>query len=201
MIVKKLLEALSTFSKGNKEIPSANAAMNIINVDIDKKELIPCLKALKKKEFRFTILTDLFAADFPQNPERFEVVYNLLSLEYNIRVILKLHLKDQEKTPSITKIFSAAGWYEREIFDMFGIVFDGNDDLRRILTDYGFTGHPLRKDFPVTGYKQVRYDENQQKVIYEPVSLDQEYRKFDFVSPWNGDGRVLPGDEKATKTS
>lgn len=199
MIVKKLLEALSKFAPTHQEIPSANPDMKIVNVDIDKKQLIPCLKMLKKKEFRFTILTDLFAADFPDKHNRFEIVYNLLSLEYNIRVVLKLHLKDQEKAPSVTQIFSAAGWYEREVFDMFGIVFDGNDDMRRILTDYGFTGHPLRKDFPVTGYKQVRYDENLQKVIYEPVTLDQEYRNFDFVSPWNGpgEGNILPGDEKA----
>lgn len=198
MIVRKLLEVLSQFSETHKEIPSSNPVMKIINVDIDKKQLIPCLKLLKKNEFRFTILTDLFAADFPDRENRFELIYNLLSLEYNIRVVLKLHIKDQEKAPSITKIFSAASWYEREVFDMFGVVFEGNDDMRRILTDYGFTGHPLRKDFPVTGYKQVRYDKNLQKVIYEDVTLDQEYRNFDFVSPWNGPGCKLPGDEKAT---
>lgn len=196
MIVQKLLAALSKFSESHITIPSANSDMQIIVLEVSKKELLSCLKMLKRKDFRFTILTDLFGADFPDNSKRFELVYNLLSLEHNLRIVLKLHLKDEEKAPSIVSIFSSASWYEREIFDMFGILFDGNDDMRRILTDYGFTGHPLRKDFPVTGYKQVRYDENLQKVIYEPVLLDQEYRSFDFASPWNGPV-ILPGDEKA----
>lgn len=196
MIVPKLLETLSKFSENHTTIPSANHDMQIIVLEVEKKQLLSCLKTLKKRDFRFTVLTDLFAADFPESTKRFEIVYNLLSLEHNLRIVLKLHLKDQEKAPSIVSIFSSASWYEREIFDMFGILFDGNNDMRRILTDYGFTGHPLRKDFPVTGYKQVRYDENLQKVIYEPVLLDQEYRNFDFASPWNGPV-VLPGDEKA----
>lgn len=198
MIVEKLLEALRKFSNTYHEMPSSNIDMKIISVNLARKDLIPCLRFLKKKEFRFTVLTDLFAADFPEKQERFEVIYNLLSLEHNIRIVLKTHVKDQEKIPSIVKIFSSACWYEREIFDMFGIIFDGNSDMRRILTDYGFAWHPLRKDFPLSGYTQVRYDETLQKVIYEPVSLDQEYRNFDFVSPWNGSG-VLHGDEKATK--
>jgi NADH-quinone oxidoreductase subunit C len=165
---------------------------------IDPKDLIKLLENLRDdKELRFTILTDLFAADFPDRPKRFEIVYNLLSLKLNKRLVVKI--QTSELAPSIASVFSAATWYEREVFDMFGVTFDGCLDMRRILTDYGFVGHPLRKDFPVTGHLQVRYDENLQKVIYEPVSLDQEFRDFDFVSPWKGPEYVLPGDEKATK--
>ncbi len=169
-----------------------------VRFDIEHKDLLPLLKTLRDdKALRFTILTDLFAADFPDRPERFEIVYNLLSLKLNKRLIIKIFTKDS--APSAAEIFSAATWYEREVFDMFGVTFDGCPDMRRILTDYGFVGHPLRKDFPVTGHVQVRYDEELEKVIYEPVSLDQEFRNFDFVSPWKGSQYALPGDEKATK--
>ncbi len=161
-------------------------------------DILPFLTFLKdSKKLRFTLLTDLFAADFPDRKNRFEIVYNLLSLEYNARFIVKFHVADGIEVPSVNKLFSAAGWYEREVFDMYGVVFSGNPDLRRILTDYGFVGHPLRKDFPLTGHVQVKYDETLQKVVYEPVSLDQDYRNFDFMSPWHGPNYVLPGDEKA----
>ena len=166
--------------------------------DIDCKDLIALLKTLRDDEaLRFTVLTDLFAADFPERPKRFEVVYNLLSLKLNKRLVIKI--QTAESSPSVASIFSAAVWYEREVFDMFGVAFDGCPDMRRILTDYGFVGHPLRKDFPVTGHVQARYDQKLEKVIYEPVSLDQEFRDFDFVSPWKGGKYLLPGDEKATK--
>lgn len=162
------------------------------------QEIVPFLKFLKDStNLRFTVLTDLFGADFPARKKRFEIVYNLLSLEYNTRIIVKFHASINEEVPSVTEIFKAAGWYEREAFDMYGIVFSDNPDLRRILTDYGFVGHPLRKDFPLTGHVQVKYDETLQKVIYVPVSLDQDYRNFDFMSPWQGPKYVLPGDEKA----
>jgi NADH-quinone oxidoreductase subunit C len=138
------------------------------------------------EELRFTILTDLFAIDFPEREKRFEIVYNLLSLKQNLRLIIKTDASEEEEVPSMTSIFSAAGWYEREIFDLFGVNFANHPDLRRILTDYDFEGHPLRKDFPVTGYVEVRYDQDQAKVIYEPVKLDQEFRSFDFTSPWEG---------------
>jgi NADH-quinone oxidoreductase subunit C len=152
------------------------------------------------KELRFTVLTDLFAADFPERDKRFEVVYSLLSLKLNKRVLLKIDVAEDDPVHSITSIYSAACWYEREIFDMFGIEFKDAPDLRRILTDYGFKGHPLRKDFPLTGHVQVRYDETLEKVIYEPVLLEQEFRNFDFTSPWHGSREnILPGDEKATK--
>jgi NADH-quinone oxidoreductase subunit C len=161
-------------------------------------EILPFLKFLKDStNLRFTVLTDLFAADFPDRKRRFEIVYNLLSLEYNTRIIVKFHAAIDEEVPSVTEIFKAAGWYEREVFDMYGVIFSGSPDLRRILTDYGFVGHPLRKDFPLTGHLQVKYDETLQKVVYVPVSLDQDYRNFDFMSPWQGPNYVLPGDEKA----
>jgi NADH-quinone oxidoreductase subunit C len=159
------------------------------------------LKFVKESDkLRFTILTDLFAADFPVRSDRFEVVYSLLSLKLNKRLLFKIALDEEHQAPSVVSLYSSACWYEREAFDMFGIVFDGCPDMRRILTDYGFVGHPLRKDFPVTGHVQVKYDEKLEKVIYEPVSLEQEFRNFDFTSPWQGPGEYkLPGDEKAEK--
>ncbi|AVP87321.1 hypothetical protein phytr_3700 [Candidatus Phycorickettsia trachydisci] len=167
---------------------------------ITKKDLITKILSELKQDhnFRFTVLTDLFVADFPSRPKRFEVVYNLLSLKLNMRLIIKVQLKDKESMPSATSIFSAANWYEREAFDLFGIIFDEHPNLTRILTDYGFEGHPLRKDFPLSGYNQVKYDEKQESVIYEPLDLEQEFRSFDFASPWQGPDNVLPGDEKAS---
>ena len=148
--------------------------------------LLSLLKFIKESnDLRFTILTDLFAADFPLRSHRFEVVYSLLSLKLNKRVLFKIELDEEHLAPSIVHLFSAACWYEREAFDMFGISFDGCPDMRRILTDYGFIGHPLRKDFPVTGHLQVKYDEKLEKVVYEPVLLEQEFRNFDFSSPWH----------------
>ena len=145
----------------------------------------------------FKMLVDLTAVDYPERPERFEVVYNLLSLRHNRRVRLKIAVEDGSSVPSIAGILGAASWYEREVWDMFGIPFSGHPDIRRILTDYGFEGHPLRKDFPLTGYVEVRYDDEQKRVVYEPVKLAQEFRSFDFVSPWEGMNTLLPGDEKA----
>lgn len=163
--------------------------------------ILSLLKFVKEhKDLRFTILTDLFAADFPSRAKRFEVTYNLLSLKLNKRLLFKIELDGEELAPSATSLFSAACWYEREVFDMFGIKFEGCPDLRRILTDYGFVGHPLRKDFPLSGHLQIKYDEKLEKVVYEPVLLEQEFRNFDFSSPWRGPGQYdLPGDEKATK--
>jgi NADH-quinone oxidoreductase subunit C len=171
----------------------------ILSVTLDKaEEIMPFLQYLSHStELRFTVLTDLFGADFPDRKKRFEIVYNLLSLEYNQRIIVKFHVTDNEDVPSVSNLFLAAIWYEREAFDMYGVVFSGSPDPRRILTDYGFVGHPLRKDFPLTGHVQVKYDETLQKVVYEPVKLDQDYRNFDFISPWQGPNYALPGDEKA----
>ena len=161
-----------------------------------KKNIKHVLLELKNHEnLRFTILTDLFATDFLDREKRFEIVYNLLSLKLNMRIIVKVSVSAEENTSSVTDLFSVADWYEREIFDLFGITFSGHPDLRRILTDYGFKGHPLRKDFPVTGYVEVRYDEKLEKVVYEPVKLDQEFRTFDYLSPWEGVKRVLKHEE------
>ncbi|WP_375319512.1 NADH-quinone oxidoreductase subunit C [Candidatus Tisiphia endosymbiont of Oplodontha viridula] len=164
------------------------------------ESLVSFLSLIKQSEdLRFTVLTDLFAADFLNRSRRFEVVYNLLSLKLNKRILVKVEVGENDIIPSVTKIFSAACWYEREAYDMFGVNFAGSHDIRRILTDYDFVGHPLRKDFPLTGYVQVKYDDTLAKVVYEPVKLDQPYREFDFSSGWKGPNYVLPGDEKANK--
>lgn len=144
----------------------------------------------------FTTLIDITAVDYPDRDSRFEVVYHFLSMRQNQRIRLKLPCGEEDVVTSITDIHPSANWYEREVFDMYGILFSGHPDLRRILTDYGFRGYPLRKDFPTTGYTEVRYDETAKRVVYEPVSLVQEYRSFDFMSPWEGAEYILPGDEK-----
>jgi NADH-quinone oxidoreductase subunit C len=151
----------------------------------------------------FKTLLDICGVDYPEREQRFEVVYHLLSLKHNRRVRVKVTTDEVTPVPSVTGLFSAAGWFEREAWDLYGIFFSDHPDLRRILTDYGFEGHPLRKDFPLTGYVQVRYDEEQKRVVYEPVKLTQDWRTFDFLSPWEGmtpdlPGHALPGDEKAT---
>ncbi len=145
---------------------------------------------------RFSSLVDITAVDYPGREARFDVVYHFLSMYRNHRIRLRVAVREGDMAPSITSIHPSAGWFEREVFDMFGIAFSGHPDMRRLLTDYGFTGHPLRKDFPTTGYTEVRYDEVEKKVVYEPVSLVQEYRQFDFMSPWEGAEYILPGDEK-----
>ena len=145
---------------------------------------------------RFISFVDVCGADYPDRDERFEVVYHLLSPTNNNRIRLKLRTDDETPVPSITSVFPGADWFERETYDLYGILFSGHPDLRRILTDYGFDGHPLRKDFPTTGYVEVRYDEERKRVVYEPVKLAQEFRQFDYLSPWEGTDYVLPGDEK-----
>jgi len=146
-------------------------------------------------------LIDICGADYPERPERFDIVYHLLSLRHNVRLRVKIQTDEQSPVPTIGAVYKAAGWFERECWDMYGVAFSGNPDMRRILTDYGFEGHPLRKDFPLTGYVEVRYDEEQKRVIYEPVTLPQDFRSFDFLSPWEGmtfeRPAPLPGDEKA----
>jgi NADH-quinone oxidoreductase subunit C len=146
---------------------------------------------------RFSTLVDITAIDHLDRAARFDMVYHFLSMYRNARIRLKAAVRADQMVPSITDAYPAANWFEREVFDMFGILFSGHPDLRRILTDYGFRGHPLRKDFPTTGFTEVRYDEVQKRVIYEPVKLVQEYRQFDFMSPWEGAKYVLPGDDKA----
>ncbi len=149
---------------------------------------------------QFAQLTDICGVDYPGREKRFEVVYNLLSFKHNARIRVKVATDEKTPVPTACSVYSAAGWYEREVWDMYGVMFSGHPDLRRILTDYGFDGHPQRRDFPLTGYVELRYDEEQKRVVYEPVKLNQAYRSFDFLSPWEGAEYVLPGDEKATGT-
>lgn len=147
----------------------------------------------------FQVLVDICGVDYPDRDERFEIVYNLLSLKHNVRVRVKVMTDESTPVPSVSQVYPAAGWFERECWDMYGVFFSEHPDLRRMLTDYGFDGHPLRKDFPLTGYVEVRYDDEQRRVVYEPVKLVQEFRSFDFLSPWEGMTPQLPGDEKATE--
>ena len=146
----------------------------------------------------FKVLVDICGTDYPERPKRFDVVYNLLSLVHNQRIRIKVEADDETPMPSITGVHNSANWFEREIWDMYGVMFSDPPDLRRLLTDYGFEGHPLRKDFPLTGFVETRYDNERKRVVYDPVRLSQEFRKFDFLSPWEGVSNTpLPGDEKA----
>jgi NADH-quinone oxidoreductase subunit C len=187
-----------TFQKTINVSPIKND--NLI-IYVNHADIISLIEFLKiDHNLSFKILLDVFGADFLGiKTPRFEIIYNLLSLKTNNRITVKVAIDEQTPIPTVSDIFSSAGWFEREIFDMYGIIFEDHPDLRRILTDYGFEGHPLRKDFPLTGYKEVRYDEILKKVVYEPVKLMQEFRNFDFESPWEGmiSKNQLPGDEKA----
>lgn len=195
--VKKYLEK-SKIAKHLNAVEINNVGE--LGVTVSKEQLPTVIKFLKDdKEFKFKQLISISGVDYPSKAERFEVIYNLLSHEFNNRIIVKCTVAEGDIVPSITDIYAAASWYERETYDLFGVLFDKHPDLRRILTDYGFEGHPLRKDFPLTGYMEVRYDLEKKKVVYEPVKLSQEFRNFDFASPWEGTQYVLPGDEKATK--
>jgi len=166
-------------------------------LDIDVKDIISTILFLKTNEkCRFKQLIDITAADFPNREKRFKIIYLLLSHENNLRIIVNINIEDKRIVPSLTKIFPSANWMEREVFDMYGISFKDHPDLRRILTDYGFEGYPLRKDFPLTGHTEVRYSEDKKKVVSEPVKLDQEYRNFDFESPWEGTKYINKETEK-----
>ncbi|SLN18248.1 NADH-quinone oxidoreductase subunit C [Ruegeria meonggei] len=168
-----------------------------LNVDVAPSNLVEFIEFLKSDQnCKFSSLVDITAVDYPERAKRFDVVYHFLSMYQNQRIRLRVSIREEDMVPSIVDVHPSANWFEREVFDMFGILFSGHPDLRRILTDYGFRGHPLRKDFPTTGYTEVRYDEAQKRVVYEPVSLVQEYRQFDFMSPWEGANYILPGDEK-----
>ena len=168
-----------------------------LNVGVALNNIVGLVEFLKSDATcRFTTLVDITGVDYPERAKRFDVVYHFLSMYQNQRIRLREACREEDMVPSITDIHPSANWFEREVFDMFGILFTGHPDLRRILTDYGFRGYPLRKDFPTTGYTEVRYDEVQKRVVYEPVSLVQEYRQFDFMSPWEGAEYILPGDEK-----
>ena len=168
-----------------------------LSVDVALSNLAGLVEFLKvDQSCKFSTLVDITAVDHPDRPKRFDVVYHFLSMYQNHRIRLRVAVREEDMVPSITDVHPSANWFEREVFDMFGILFTGHPDLRRILTDYGFRGYPLRKDFPTTGYTELRYDEVQKRVVYEPVNLVQEYRQFDFMSPWEGAKYVLPSDEK-----
>jgi len=166
----------------------------MLTVERESVERVMCLLR-DDSHCRFKVLVDICGVDYPERAQRFEVVYNLLSLTQNHRIRVKIRTDEDTPVPSVAAIFSAATWYEREIWDLYGVLFSNHPDLRRILTDYGFEGHPLRKDFPLTGYVEVRYDEEQKRVVYEPVKLAQEFRRFDFLSPWEGLTRPPAGEE------
>ena len=180
-------------------------AVQAVDTDRDELSVLVQTKALPRVlrflrddvNCQFKQLMDVCGVDYPGRAERFEVVYNLLSLTHNRRIRIKVRTDERTPVPTVTGIFSSAGWWERETWDLYGVLFTENPDLRRILTDYGFEGHPLRKDFPLTGYVEVRWDDEQKRIVYEPVKLPQDFRNFDFLSPWEGMQELLPGDEKA----
>ncbi|HVX71629.1 MAG TPA: NADH-quinone oxidoreductase subunit C [Devosia sp.] len=172
-------------------------AFNELTVRLHRETVLDAVQLLHDDPATaFISIIDVCGADYPERDERFDVVYHLLSPSKNVRIRLKVRTDDETPVPSITPVFPGADWFEREAYDFYGILFSGHPDLRRILTDYGFDGHPLRKDFPTTGYVEVRYDEERKRVVYEPVKLTQEFRQFDYLSPWEGTDYVLPGDEK-----
>lgn len=180
------------------DVIHAEVVRDELSVDVQAAAIRRVLSWLRDEPAAlFQELMDLCGVDYPDRPQRFDVVYHLLSIKHNQRVRIRVATDEDTPVPSVTGVFPAAGWFEREAWDMYGILFAEHDDLRRLLTDYGFEGHPLRKDFPLTGYVEVRYDDEQKRVVYEPVQLQQDWRSFDFLSPWEGAQGVLPGDEKA----
>lgn len=184
-------------ARKGEAVVSWSVACGELTVNVAAAAIEGFLEFLKSdRNCRFTTLTDITAVDHPDRAERFDVVYHLLSMYQNQRIRVKLALREDAMAASVVRIHRSANWFEREVFDMFGILFSGHPDLRRILTDYGFEGYPLRKDFPTTGHVEVRYDEVEKRVVYEPVKLVQDYRMFDFMSPWEGAKYILPGDER-----
>jgi NADH-quinone oxidoreductase subunit C len=189
-LTEKLNAALPTLVSESKIV------VGELTITVEPQHLLNVLGWLQWQG-EFKILVDLCGVDWPQREKRFDVVYHLLSLTNNQRIRVKVPVGEKEAVPSCARVYPAANWFEREAFDMYGIAFDEHPDLRRILTDYGFSGYPLRKDFPLTGYVELRYDEELKRVVYQPVQLVQEFRDFDFMSPWEGAPHILPGDEKA----
>lgn len=194
------LNELSTYlgEKLSGRIGEAVLAYGELTVSVEPGNLIAVATFLRDDpRCQFISIIDISGADYPSRARRFDVVYHLLSPKQNVRIRLKVQADEETLVPSLTAVYPGADWYERETYDLYGVLFSGHPDLRRILTDYGFEGHPLRKDFPLTGFVEVRYDDEAKRVIYEPVELKQEFRNFDFLSPWEGTDYVLPGDEKA----
>lgn len=183
-----------------KEITKQSLSLGELTLDVSRQDVLKVLAFLRDDSVcLFKLLIDISGTDYPERLERFDVVYHLLSIKLNQRIRVKVTTDTEHPVPSSVSLFSSAGWYEREAWDLLGIYFENHPDLRRILTDYGFSGHPLRKDFPLTGYVEVRYDDEQKRVVYEKVKLTQEFRTFDFMSPWEG-MTLLPGDEKANRS-
>jgi NADH-quinone oxidoreductase subunit C len=179
-------------------VRSTSIAFGELTIEVEASAIVEVVTFLRDDpQCRFISITDVCGVDYPEREQRFDVVYHLMSPHKNRRIRVKVMADDVVPVPSITSVFIGADWFEREAYDLYGILFSGHPDLRRILTDYGFDGHPLRKDFPLTGFVEVRYDEERKRVIYEPVKLAQEFRSFDYLSPWEGTDYVLPGDEKA----
>ena len=173
-------------------------AFNQLTVAVNAGKIVEVAKYLRDDAAcRFVNITDITAVDYPEREKRFDVIYHFLSPTLNTRIRLRVHADEATQVPSIIDVFPGADWFEREAYDLYGVIFIGHPDMRRLLTDYGFEGHPLRKDFPLTGFVEVRYDDQEKRVLYEPVRLNQEFRKFDFLSPWEGADYPLPGDEKA----
>ncbi len=191
-----VLDAL-TAALGDKVVAAREEHGEVI-ITVARDSIEDALRCLRD-EHEYQQLMEIAGVDYPQRAERFEVVYCLLSVTRNHRVMVKVNAAEDTPVPTVTTLWPVAGWLEREVFDMFGVLFSGNTDLRRILTDYGFEGHPFRKDFPLTGYVELRYSEEDKRVVYQPVQLTQDLRQFDFMSPWEGADYVLPGDEKAAE--
>ncbi|MEQ8405482.1 MAG: NADH-quinone oxidoreductase subunit C [Oceanicaulis sp.] len=182
----------------DQDVKGFEIAVGELTVEIHRDRVVKVMRFLRDDPVcRFTTLIDICGVDWPSRADRFDVVYHLLSMHHNQRIRVILATDEDTPVASVTELWPAANWFEREAFDMYGVLFDNHPDLRRILTDYGFHGFPLRKDFPLSGFTQVVYDDEQKRVVYEPVNLVQEYREFDFLSPWEGAKYVLPGDEKA----
>ena len=174
-------------SKASELLIGCELSNDELTISVGLQSVVKCIELLASdSEFQFTTLIDITAVDYPDRAKRFKIVYHFLSMAQNRRLRLTVDVSDGEVVPSIVDKYSCANWLEREVFDMYGVYFSGHPDLRRLLTDYGFTGHPLRKDFPTTGYLELRYDETKKQVVYEPTKLNQEYRQFDFLSPWEG---------------
>jgi NADH-quinone oxidoreductase subunit C len=198
--MSEALNELATYLSGKlgERIYDAAVAFGDLTIHTEPGNLIEVLEFLKDDvQCRFVSFIDICGADYPAREKRFDVVYHLLSPYQNLRIRVKVRTDEDTPIPSATGVYPGAEWFERETYDLYGVLFTGHPDLRRILTDYGFEGHPLRKDFPLTGFVEVRYDDEVKRVVYEPVELKQEFRNFDFLSPWEGTDYVLPGDEKA----
>lgn len=184
--------------KAGDALDGYNLAFGELTLEAKADRIVEVMQLLRDDpDYRFVSFIDACGVDYPDRAERFDVVYHLLSPTRNLRIRVRVTTDETTPVPSVTGVFPGADWFEREAYDLYGILFSGHHDLRRILTDYGFDGHPLRKDFPLTGFVEVRYDEERKRVVYEPVKLAQEFRNFDYLSPWQGTDYVLPGDEKA----